>query len=131
MGSHSPVAIFLPFLLCVKFYPIYHVAIVKTCVFSNSAGNLQHFEGSYMSVALNKKLAHFHDSTVFTLKIHKNDLEKNCIHSQVILICSNWTYTLPLSPCQRVFPISPDLLFYRLTKYGTFHFFLVILSHFL
>ena len=40
MGSHSPVAFFL---LCVKFHPIYHVAtiyhvaIVKTYVFSNSA----------------------------------------------------------------------------------------------
>ena len=34
MGSHSPVA---NFLLCVKFHPIYHVAIVKTCMFSNSA----------------------------------------------------------------------------------------------
>ena len=33
-----------------------------------------------MSVAINKKLAHFLVTTVFTLKIQKNDLEKNRMH---------------------------------------------------
>ena len=84
-----------------------------------------------MSVALNKKLARFLASTVFTLKIHKDDQEKNRRQSQVILLCSNWTFTLPRSSLKVPTPDFPGLFLYRLTKLGTFHFLLVILSDFL
>ena len=84
-----------------------------------------------MSLALNQKLAHFLFSTIFTLKIHKNDLEKNRMHSYIILLCSSWTLTLPRSPLKVPTPDFPGLFFYRLTKWGTFHFLLVILSDFL
>ena len=84
-----------------------------------------------MSVTLNKKFAHFLVSTVYTLKIHKNDLEKNRRHSQLILLCSSWTFTLPRSPLKVLTPDFSGLFFYRLTKLGTFNFLLVILSDFL
>ena len=40
-----------------------------------------------MSEALNEKMAHFLATTVFTLKFHKYDLEKNRMHSQLMLLC--------------------------------------------
>ena len=69
-----------------------------------------------MSVTLNKKIVHFLVSTVFTLKIHKNDLKKNRRHSQLILLCSSWTLALPRSPLRELTPDFPGLFFYRLTK---------------
>ena len=76
-----------------------------------------------MCVALNKKFAHFLVITVFTLKIHKNGLEKNCRHLQLILLCSSWTLTLPRSLLRVLTPDFPGLFFLQADKVGYFSFF--------
>ena len=83
-----------------------------------------------MSVALNKKFAHFLVSSVFTLKIHKIDLETNRRHLQLILLCSSCTFTLPRSPLKVLTPDFPGLFYYRLRQEGSFQVLLVILPHF-
>ena len=75
-----------------------------------------------MSVALNKKFAHFLVSSVFTLKIHKIDLETNRRHSQLILLCSSCTFTLPRSPLKVLTLDFPGLFFLQADKVGHFSF---------
>ena len=74
--------------------------------------------------------AHFLLSTVLTLKIHKNGLEKNCRHLQIISLPSRGTLTHPESPSKVPFPTSSDIFFYRLRKMGSFEVLLVFFSTF-
>ena len=71
-------------------------------------------------------LAHFHVSTVLTLKIHKNGLEKNRFDSLRKRIWLNFSFVPPLSPCKALFPISSHLFFYGLP-----HVWFLLVFHFL
>ena len=77
-----------------------------------------------------KGWAHFLLSAVLTLKIHKNGLEKNCRHLQIISLPSRGTLTHPESPSKVPFPTSSDIFFYRLRKMGSFEVLLVFFSTF-
>ena len=80
------------------------------------AWKMQHFEVCHMSVGWKVILPHFLVSYVFTLKMHKNDLEKNRRHSQIMSLLSRGTLTHPDSPCKVPFPTSSDIFFYRLRQ---------------
>ena len=75
-------------------------------------------------------LTHFHVSTVLALKMHKNGLEKNCRHLQIMSVPSRGTLTHPESPGKVPFPTSSDIFFYRLRKMGSFEVLLVFFSTF-
>ena len=62
--------------------------------------------------------------------MHIYDLEKFRPSLAHILTRPNWSLNLPLSPHQVSKPDFPGLFFYRLTKWGTFYFLLVIFPYF-
>ena len=100
-------------------------------LFSNLAWNLEHFEGCYMSVAWKIILAYCLIISVFTLKMHKNDLEKNCSHLQLMSLSSRGTLT-PAETWGKVpTRVLWGLFFYRVRQFGSFKVLLVFFSTFL
>ena len=99
-------------------------------LFSNLARNLEHFEGCYMSVGWKIILAYCLIISVFTLKMHKNDLEKNCSHSQLMSLSSRGTLTQAETWAKVPTGVLWGLFFYRVRQLGSFKVLLVFFSTF-
>ena len=65
-------------------------------------------------------LAYFHVSTVFTLKMHKNGLEKNSKHFQLMPTLSRGTLTQPETRGKVPVVVFYGLFFYSVRKLGSF-----------
>ena len=70
-------------------------------------------------------LAHFHVSTVLTLKMHKNGLEKNSKHFQLMSSLSRGTLAPPETWGKVLFMVFYGLFSYRMSKLGSFDVLLV------
>ena len=73
-------------------------------------------------------LAHFHVSTVLTLKMHKNGLEKNSKHFQLMSSLSRGTLAQPETWGKVLFMVFYGLFFYSVRKLGSFDILLVFFS---
>ena len=73
-------------------------------------------------------LAHFHVSTVLTLKMHKNGLEKNSKHFQLMSSLSKGTLAQPETWGKVPFVVFYGLFFYSVRKLGSFDILLVFFS---
>ena len=76
-------------------------------------------------------LAHFHISTVLTLKMHKNGLEKNRPQPPLFMISSRGGLTHPKSHTKESDWANLGQFIYRVTKLGTFYISLVFFALFL
>ena len=68
--------------------------------------------------------------SVFTLKMHKNDLEKNCSHSQLMSLSSRGSLTQAETWAKAPTGVLWGLFFYRVRKLGSFKVLLVFFSTF-
>ena len=68
--------------------------------------------------------------SVFTLKMHKNDLEKNCSHSQLMSLSSRGTLTQAETWAKVPTGVLWGLFFYRVRQLGSFKVLLVFFSTF-
>ena len=73
-------------------------------------------------------LAHFHVSTVLTLKMHKNGLEKNRPQPPLLPVSSRGSLTHPESHTKESEWANLGQFIYRVTKLGTYWIFLVIFA---
>ena len=77
-----------------------------------------------------KNLPHFLVSTVLTLKMHKNGLEKNSKHFQLMSSLSRGTLAQPETLGKVPFVVYYGLFFYSVRQLGSFVILLVFFSTF-
>ena len=91
---------------------------------------MQNLEGCFMSVGWKIILTDCLNISVFTLKMHKNDQEKNCSHLQLMLLSSRGTLTQAETWGKVPIRVFWGLFFYCLRQLGSFEILLVFFSTF-